>query len=118
MNLVKHTIKLWFVIQAVSGTPLSNHFFCHGTGPETRCNRCDKICVVDDPRADLLCPRTFELDFEVTSDGSVRTFFYCTPPAWFVTWPQLDISAEQSQACITIDETTFPWDPEKAFGGM
>lgn len=105
---VKHQILLWYVVGLFDGTPLSDHYLCHGFGPETRCDRYDHVCVFDDPRADILCPKTFEMDFEVTEEGSVKTFFYCTPGAWTLTWPDLMITHEQSEACITIDEMIIP----------
>ena len=109
---VMHRIELWFVVQVVAGMPLFDHFFCHGQGPETRCSQYELACVFDDPRADVLCPRTFDLDFEVTEEGGVRTFYYCTPQAWSVTWPGLERSATYSEACITIEEMILPWDPD------
>lgn len=113
MGEVVNTFMLWFVVTLTPGVDVKNHYFCHGFGSETRCDWLPNICVFDDPRADVLCPRTFKLDFEVTESGGTRTLAFCTPPAYTVTWPGLIFTEQQSEACSEIHETIGPWNPQE-----
>lgn len=108
---VFHALLVWVVVTLTPGVPVENHYFCHGYGDEMLCRHIPRVCVFDDPRAPVLCPRTVRLDFTVTESGEVKTFYDCTTPAYTLTWPGMNKTEQQSWFCIELNEMHGPWMP-------